>query len=76
MKLPVDLFDKKELGLLKEAKIDVDFDKDYSLEELGDLEIELKDACLDYGFTDCKPNEKCDIWEKICDDFVAFTDSL
>ncbi len=76
MKLPEDLFNEKEKGLLEKAKIEIDFNKDYSLDEIGELEIKLKDACLDYGFTNCIPNVSCKAWEKICDNFIDVTDKL
>lgn len=76
MKIPKDLFDEKEKQLLKDAKIEINFNKDYTDYEIGDLEIALKDACLQYGFTNCKPNQNCETWEKICDDFIETTDKL
>ena len=76
MKLPEDLFDNEERDVIKSAKILIDFSKDYSVDEIGELEINLKDACLKYGFTKCKPNDKCKMWERICDHFIEVTDRL
>ena len=74
--LPKDLFNQEELEAIKNAGIDFDINKAYTDCELGELEIELKQACLDYGFTKCEPNEKCAMWEKICDDFIDASDNL
>ncbi len=76
MKLPKDLFTEKELEAIRNVKIEIDFDKDYTDYEIGDLEFELKQACLDYGFTKCQPNENCAMWERICDHFIEVTDEL
>lgn len=63
-KLPFNLFNQEELEAIKKAGIKFDINKAYTDIELGELEIELKQACLDYGFTKCEPNEKCAMWEK------------
>ena len=76
MKLPEDMYNAEELEAIKNAKIDIDFNREYTEDEIADLEIALKNACLDYGFTKCKPNDKCKMWEKICDDFIDVTDKL
>ena len=76
MKLPEDMYNEEELKAIKDAKIEIDFSKEYTAEELGDLEIRLKDACLDYGFTKCQPNKNCTMWERICDVFIEVTDKL
>ena len=75
-RLPIDLFNQEELEAIKKAGIQFDINKAYTDDELADLEIELKQACLDYGFTKCEPNENCAMWEKICDDFIDVSDSL
>lgn len=76
MKLPTNLFNEDELNEIKKAKVGIDFNKEYTDDEIADLEFELKQACLDYGFTKCKPNNKCQIWERICDIFIEETDKL
>ena len=76
MKLPENLFNKEELEAIENAKIEIDFSKNYTEDEISELEIQLKDACLDYGFTKGNPNSKCKMWEKICDDFIEVTDNL
>lgn len=76
MKLPENMYNKEEIKAIKEAKIEIDFSKEYTAEEFGDIEIKLKDACLCYGFTNCKPNDKCAMWERICDVFIEVTDEL
>ena len=58
------------------VQIESNNDSKNYLDEIGDLEIALKDACLQYGFTNCKPNQNCETWEKICDDFIETTDKL
>lgn len=74
-KLPFDLFNQEELEVIKKAGIKFDINKAYTDIELGDLEFELKQACLDYGFDKySNPNEKCAMWEKICDDFIEASD--
>lgn len=76
-KLPLDLFNQEELEAIRNAGIEFDINKAYSSDELADLEFELKQACLDYGFDKySNPNEKCAIWEKICDDFIDASDKL
>ena len=59
MKLPENLFNKEELEAIENAKIKIDFSKNYTEDEISKLEIQLKDACLDYGFTEGKPNSNC-----------------
>lgn len=76
MKLPENLFSKEELEEIKNAKIIIDFEKEYNDEEISDMELALKDACLDYGFIKGKPTEKCEMWERICDHFIEITDKL
>lgn len=41
--------------------------KDYSDDEIVDIEEALQDACLDYGFVLGEPNDQCAFWEEICD---------
>ncbi len=69
MKMPNDLFNKEQLEKLKGIGIEFDFNKDYSGDEIADIEEELEDAMLDYGFTDGNPNEHCKFWENIFDTF-------
>ena len=76
MKLPENMYNSEELEAIKNAKIDLDFNKEYSSDEIGDITLKLQDACLDYGFTKCKPNDKCKMWERICDVFIDVTDKL
>lgn len=75
-RIPNDLFDKSQLEALEKIGINFDFDKDYSSDEIGDIEESLQEACLDYGFEGGEPNEMCEFWEKICDSFTDAMDAL
>lgn len=70
------MFDKSQLEALEKIGIKFDFNKDYSSDEIGDIEEALMEACLDYGFECGEPNEHCAFWEKICDSFTDAMDAL
>ncbi|MBR0101090.1 MAG: hypothetical protein IJP90_15455 [Treponema sp.] len=76
MKIPSKLFDKQQIDALGKIGIVFDFDKDYTDNEVVDIEDKLQDACLDYGFNGGEPNDKCAFWEKICDAFQDMMDGV
>lgn len=69
MKISRTLYDKVQLDALKEHGVVFDFDKDYTDDEIVSLEDAIADMMMDYGFTNCEPNDKCAFWEKIFDTF-------
>lgn len=75
MKIPSNLFDEIQVNAIKKQGIEIDFEKDYTDDEIVDIEQKLEDCMLDNGFTNCEPNEKCSFWEKIFDDFQDAMDS-
>ena len=67
MKIHDGLFKKDQLDALEKIGIALDLFKDYSDDEIADIEETLQDACLDYGFVLGEPNDQCAFWEEICD---------
>lgn len=74
MKIPKEMFNEKLLELNKKAYMPIDFDKDYTEDELVDLIGEMQQSCLDFGFIKGEPNKDCELWEKICDDLTDFVE--
>ena len=60
MKIPSKLFDKQQIDALGKIGIVFDFDKDYTDNEVVDIEDKLQDA----------------FWEKICDAFQDMMDGV
>ena len=75
-RIPNDLFNKEQLEALEKIGISLSLDKDYSSDEIADIEEALMYACLDYGFEGGEPNEHCAFWENICDSFIDAMDAL
>ncbi len=74
MKINSKLFSAEQLTLLKSIGIIFKDGKDYSDDEVFDMEDRIEDALLEFGFTlNGEPTEVCDEWEDLFDKFREVT---
>ena len=71
MKIDISQFTEKQIELLKSKHIIFDNTKDYSDDELIDLEQKIANIMIDCGVTkDGEPTKQFIIWENIHDVFL------
>ena len=67
MKIPKNLYDKKQLEALSLNGVNFDFDKDYSNAEISDVEEKIGDIICDHSYS-----KDLEFYEQIIDSFVKF----
>lgn len=69
-RIPKSIYTDEQWRLLESKGIIVDFSKEYSVDEIVEIEDEVMDS-----FVDTKPTEETYIWEKIIDIFLDEVDN-
>lgn len=73
MLIPSNLYNEEQLQRLKANEIVFDFERDYTDDEILDIEDKIVDCMLSQGFgLDGEPTKDCAFWENILDVFQDY----